>query len=67
MANENASDTAVLDVLMEAERLRVRLESDGEVARFAWADRHRVPTSLRMRLHAVAHDLAQLIGRRTIS
>jgi hypothetical protein len=62
MADEAASPTAALDVLIECERLGLRLHHDGRAADLCGADWFRSPPELRRKLQQCRHTLARLLG-----
>jgi hypothetical protein len=65
-ADANTTPTAVLDVLIELDRLGVGLISDGRAVDFGGDGWQRVPPELRRTVDQVRHQLAKLIGKTTM-
>jgi hypothetical protein len=63
LADQAASETAVLDALCLCDDLKIDLRSDGRTVDFASAkDRQRAPRRLRDLVRQCSHTLAVLIG-----
>jgi hypothetical protein len=64
-ANNRASQTAILDVLIGCDGLGIDLTSDGQAVSFTRPeDNHREPQRLRELVRQCSHDLAGLMGRK---
>jgi hypothetical protein len=65
-ADANTTPTALLDVLVELDRLGVELSSDGRRIHFRGDGWRRVPHDLKRTVDQVRHQLAKLIGKTTM-
>jgi hypothetical protein len=64
-ADANTTPTAVLDVLIELDRLGLGLISDGQTVHFHGDGWRQVPHDLKRTVDQVRHQLAKLIGKTT--
>jgi hypothetical protein len=67
MADAAASPTAVPDVLTRLEALGIELVSDGRSVNYKGTDYHRVPLDLRALVRQCSHQLARMMGNRTVA
>jgi hypothetical protein len=64
MANQNASQTPILDVLTRLDELGMELQSDGVRAWVKWEDSKRVPQELLAIVSQCSHQLARMLGNK---
>lgn len=60
-ADRTASETAILDVLIQSDELGIELHSDGRTVTLATPDR--APPRLRELVRQCQHDLARMMAR----